>query len=183
MQNQSWSTLANLLVQRGRLSFDVAAAIAKVEPSSSLVWMDAFLERNDAGFTASSLAQWMSDTAGLVRLSPREWQTFLNHRPTQSPRLPHAPQGLVWLGGSPACLGIVDASDSAVLQRLRFLLQQVSILAPLPHIISILPSPACSIRVSPGRHFLCHRRWPCSLPCSPPSGRLSMLSEKNRRRY
>ena len=122
MQNQSWSTLANLLVQRGRLSFDVAAAIAKVEPSSSLVWMDAFLERNDAGFTASSLAQWMSDTAGLVRLSPREWQTFLNHRPTQSPRLPHAPQGLVWLGGSPACLGIVDASDSAVLQRLRFLI-------------------------------------------------------------
>ena len=44
MQNQSWSTLASLLVQRGRLSFDVAAAIAKMEPSSSLVWIDAFAQ-------------------------------------------------------------------------------------------------------------------------------------------
>lgn len=122
MQNQSWSTLASLLVQRGRLSFDVAAAIAKMEPSSSLVWIDAFLENNDAGFTPSSFAQWMSDASGLIRVSPREWQSFMTHRPTQPPRLPYAPQGLVWLGGEPAQVGIVDASDSTVLQRLRFLI-------------------------------------------------------------
>lgn len=124
MQNQSWSTLARLLVQNGRLSFDVVANIAKMEPSSSLAWIDAFLERNDAGFTASSLAQWLSDASGLGRLSAREWQSFMSDRPVNLPDLPYAPQGVVWLGGEPARVGIVDASDSAVLQRLRFLINK-----------------------------------------------------------
>lgn len=122
MQNQSWSNLAKLLVQHGRIAFDAVGAIARTEPNSSMVWVSTFLQRSDSGFTVESFAQWMAEKTGETRLSARDWQNFIANPPVNTPPLPNAPQGLVWLGGSPALIGIVDASNQVVLQRLRFLI-------------------------------------------------------------
>lgn len=125
MNQTVYRSLVKLLTQHGRLSADTAIRIANTSPANSTAWLDAYFNQSNPDFTAPHFAQWLSEMVGIPRVSPSEWQFYLDHRSGfESIELPQTSQGLIWLGDSPACIGIVDASDGAALRRLQFLINR-----------------------------------------------------------
>ncbi|MGL4767647.1 MAG: GspE/PulE family protein [Formosimonas sp.] len=117
--NQSWPQLAKTLLHNHWLSPALAREIEQGEPSSSMAWLQQYLAHKPQGLDAHELANRLADYWHIKRAQPHEWGD------TPAPiDLQEYAQGLVWMGGEPACIGIVDASDAQLMQRLRFLVHQ-----------------------------------------------------------
>lgn len=119
---QSWHLLAQILQQRQWLDASTAEQLAQAEPAHSSAWLQLFLLQNDRGLSAGILADSLAEYWQIKRAQLNEWQNA--GASTMALNLSEWPQGVVWLGGQPACVGIVDASDAGVLQRLQFLINQ-----------------------------------------------------------
>lgn len=123
--SHSWHFLAQTLVQHHLLRVADAERLLKAEPSHSLAWLQLYLSQNNQGFTGSSLADALAKIWSIKRLSLSELE-FLLQQETIEPKFPLTtwPQGVLWLGGSPSCIGVLDASSLTVLQRIEFLVSQ-----------------------------------------------------------
>jgi type IV pilus assembly protein PilB len=124
---QSWPLLANLFIQRDWLTTAQANEIAAREPAHSAAWLQEFLSQNQHGFTAGSLADACAKVWRMARAGAHEvasagvYQTAPLDLPIQLDTLP---QSVVVLSLTPLCLGIVDCSDLAIVQRVQFLVNQ-----------------------------------------------------------
>jgi type IV pilus assembly protein PilB len=116
---QSWPLLAQIFQQWQWLDAERADRLKQLTPVSSAAWLQLFLLQNERGLNATSLADALAEHWRIKRVRSNEW-----HDEPAPIDLHEWPQGVLWLGGSPACLGIVDASDAAIMQRLQFLINQ-----------------------------------------------------------
>lgn len=116
---QSWPLLAQTFQQWQWLDVERADRLKQLTPVNSAAWLQLFLLQNERGLNATSLADALAEHWRIKRVRSNEW-----HDEPAPIDLHEWPQGVLWLGGSPACVGIVDASDAAVMQRLQFLINQ-----------------------------------------------------------
>ena len=116
---QSWPLLAQTFQQWQWLDAERADRLKQLTPVNSAAWLQLFLLQNERGLNATSLADALAEHWRIKRVRSNEW-----HDEPAPIDLHEWPQGVLWLGGSPACVGIVDASDAAVMQRLQFLIHQ-----------------------------------------------------------
>ena len=116
---QSWPLLAQLLMQKHWMSSALAHQLAQAAPPSSTAWLQLYLSHNEHDLNANQLADNLAAHWHIKRAQSSEWSG--DDAPID---LHEWPQGVIWLGGSPACVGIVDASDAEVMQRLQFLINR-----------------------------------------------------------
>lgn len=123
--SHSWYFLSQTLIQQRLLNFVDAELLAKSEPPNSLAWLQLYLSQNNLGLTGSSLADALAKIWCMKRFSLSEWDSFLQQANIESKfPLSSWPQGILWFGGSPICIGVLDASNLTVLQRIEFLVNQ-----------------------------------------------------------
>ena len=125
-ESRSWQSLAALLQQNHCLTDKQADDLARLNAPNSPTWLSAWLNLPDTPFTTQTLAHWFADKTGIPRAQSHELNNPLqaNGQLKQAVDKLNAPEGIICLSEQPACLGIVDPSSSATLQRLKFLINQ-----------------------------------------------------------